>query len=377
MAFGHTTVNYVPSIGTTPPTTLSGFQINLYKYTGSTTHVGDILWSTTLPKATVPTSRKGSATFDSTVGTPPAGGAKLNTQKGVPFATVFNVILEPNAYNLPVNFWIEIKAVMTIDYNGVLLGTNAGTAGSVAQRTTNKLAFPVATSKVLPFLFLAFDDTQAHNDPHIVGFNGQKFDFCGIKDQVFNFYSDPHFQVNTLLQYVKVRAPLHKRDIKPPTHIIPGNNNSCILKNKEGTYITEIGVRLALNEEKITIKLVNGIIVAKYNGKSVTEETTIISCGLISFDNASGKLYVLTDGYELTITANWNYFDINFMIPLSSFELPTGMFTGYVGQTLDENRESDVPSDFLVASKDILGLDYPNNPYKPNSLTTCFNNLDV
>jgi len=377
MAFGHTTVNYAAVLGNTVPTQLTGFQLNLYKYTGSTTKVGDILWSTTLPKSIAPAERKGSASFDSTLGTPPTGGVKLNTLPGTPHASVFNIILEPNAYLLPVNFWIEIKAVMTSNYNGVLLGTNTGTTGSVAQRANNKNAFPTATTKVLPFLFLAFDDTQATNDPHIVGFNGQKFDFCGIKDQVFNFYSDPHFQVNTLLQQVKVRAPLHKRDIKPPTHIIPGNNNSCILKDKAGTYITEIGVRLALNEEKITVKLVNGIIVASYNGKIVTEETTSIACGMITFDNTSGAMYILTDGYELTITTNWNYFDIHFMVPLSSFELPTGMFTGYVGQTLDENRESDLPADFLVASKDILGLDYPNNPYKPNSLTSCFNNLDL
>jgi len=206
-------------IGNAIPSYVDGFYLNIYKddpanskpsasiYAAATTEmkVNPTPVNPPFPKATI-TSAGFSAKFSSLAGGP--SGAIFNV-------FIINAITKFGVVNNP--FWLEIRAVLKnnpgIHRVAIWAGAAAGTNTLLDQVSTNLVTgftySASGTNQANPYLSLEYDNSQANNDPHITGFMGQKFDFCGYPDNVFNYYSDPRIQINTLLKQVKLPEKPH------------------------------------------------------------------------------------------------------------------------------------------------------------------------
>jgi len=381
-------------IGNAIPSYVDGFYLNIYKddpanskpsasiYAAATTEmkVNPTPVNPPFPKATIT-----SAGF----------AAKFSGLTGAPSGTVFNVfiinaITKFGVVNNP--FWLEIRAVLKNNAQhrvAIWAGAAAGTNTLLDQVSTNLVTgftySASGTNQANPYLSLEYDNSQANNDPHITGFMGQKFDFCGYPDNVFNYYSDPRIQINTLLKQVKLpeKPHLEKKTVDSKTASVvapPVDKNSCMYRANHtvGTYITSAGIKFADNADTVILTTNNGTFTVVYKGNQVygtsKGKTITLACGSMTYIDREkwAKIFLYNDGYEFTIDTDGYYLNIQLTVPLYSYSLSPSQVSGYVGQTLDTSKPpSDVPENFLVNSSDLFSNDYPNSPFTPNSVSVC------
>jgi len=168
-------------------------------------------------------------------------------------------------------------------------------------------------------------------DPHFKGFQGQKFDFDGVEDHVYNLITDCSFQLNT--RFISIR---------------------------DLTFMGEIGIMT--NNHEILLKP-GGDISAIVDGKELNESKKF------SFDEMSveivkdaGHVFVKMEGYYdvKVMDIPWEKFNASFHnVKVTNFGRKGA---GIIGHTWEMEIEDNLEEKYRVADG-LFGVDFARNMF--------------